>query len=281
MTLRRGLPEALTSARHLIDLPADVLEALDAREAIATAGHELANVSVIRPDLVAWQRLARGDDPIDIAAEELEAERMDAIITRAEKVVSDAGTMVGLHMLRQRVGDGEQIITGPLRAKVAGLVEAARAHARALAQYAPGYDPAEILAGPPAAIKAYNAASALQDDYDVLLDLWRAFVTPANGATLQVIRSVAAPAAEAAWERPELVAEDVRGRHLRSERTEDNRAPGTASLLAIAAQPTEAGYRLLSNAELVALFERHEAQLVDEERRTLHAKRTGQMAAFA
>lgn len=246
---------ALAGVRHLIDLPEQVTTILDRLDRLDRLA---ATIEAPEAPEATNRRLDRGDDPLDVAADLRDYEQAKALTADAHRLIRDTREAALVRLLPQVILEQrDNIIEGPIREKVAALIDEARSHAEALASYAPTFDGGHVAAhGTPKQLKAYQAAVALQATYDALVSVYRALVTP------KAAGNVYSPhiGGEGAWEHPEAVPAEHRGKHRRQDPHHDDRTPAPSSVLLIASQPAEAGYRLASIRELHEAYWAADAQ---------------------
>lgn len=200
----------------------------------------------------------QGTDPAEAVAE---AERRHARIAawRRERDALIGARSMKAAALNRAVDENLEDLVLAARPVVTEIVEAARPLVPKLARFAPAYEPERIVAGATAAeLRAYQGVMALQVRLDAIHKAWTgSYVTPARVArTYEVSHSPAVFGWSAAelgrehyyWTEPSLV------RNPRCNGTALSRSgrplPPSTSLLLIAAEAAEAGYRLATFPEL-------------------------------
>ena len=190
-----------------------------------------------------------------------EADRRHAAIAswRREHDVLAAVRSHKANALNRAVAEDVEDLVMLARPVVTEIVEAARPLIPKLARFAPGYEPERIVAKATSVeLKAYQALMALQVRFDAIHKAWAgSYVTPARvNRTYEASNAPSTFSWSAAempveffyWAEPSLVANPrLNGQALsRSGRP----LPLSTSLLLIAAEDPEAGYRLAVFPEL-------------------------------
>lgn len=149
----------------------------------------------------------------------------------------------------------DELIVG-IRPLLTALVDEARPYAETLAPFAPKHDAGAIVRrGKPEHLKAYQAAAELETRFGAVMAAWRAsFQASTRQGGLPSPSKVPGfdprevDQAHRFWERPELVAnERLNGTHLNPY---GRPTPIEPTVLSVANEPAEAGFRLATLREL-------------------------------
>ncbi|MGQ0842540.1 MAG: hypothetical protein ACT4QF_00260 [Sporichthyaceae bacterium] len=241
---RRNPLEAIAAARELLDLPAAIVETVDNIAALNAAA-----AAVTYPAAPANPTPAElAADPLACAAAAIAHEHAIDHAKRAAKMCGERSTSLrSLGLDRELERHGQALILGPIRAKVAELLDDARQLVPVLDEY--DRDPAHVAShGTPDALEAWQDYQRLQHDFDVVVAMWGVLMPP------RLTRS-GGPGpfgGPAAWARPELVAPEHRGTYPPGDGA-DKWVPVTTDLLNLADQPRATGFRLYTLAELEAI----------------------------
>lgn len=242
-----------------VQLPADIVEA---RERLRTIDEEYGQLATPAPMPTASELVADGT-PLDEAASKVEELTVEARrLAEKHRVASEA-----LWLARRRINEAvaqhrDGLIVECARPVVTALVEQARPLADLLTEFAPEYAPQSIVRNAsPDQIEAWRAAQALELELGAVLAAWRRSMKTNRRTGGQASPAKLFPAFDGRWVPeayhfwtvPEHVTDpklggralDARGRVVRIRPT----------VLGVAAEPPEAGFRLAAEYELKAIHD--------------------------
>lgn len=200
-------------------------------------------------------------------AAELASRGMDLTKAQAEadRLAHEQGKLAELHRIgrlaaeaaRSQLNDAvvrhrEELMLS-LRPLMDALVDKARPHADTLAEFAPGYGAGDIVnRGDDKTLKAYQEAANLEREFGTLIAAWRSSFSDAKKAAHLFDYRWVAPVHQY-FARPEL----VRNTALNGTKLNPRGYPVEIqpTILALASESPEVGFRLATIAELKAVFE--------------------------
>jgi hypothetical protein len=206
-------------------------------------------------------KLVAAGVPLDKAQAEHEKKKAEAAGKEELRRVAEEGRHGVRFMLNRRVIEHRDALVMQLRPLIDDVVRRSRPLAETLAPFAPGYTPGDVVRrGDAKALKAWQDAEVLEQEFGVLIAAWRASLKAATALGQPGwidVREV--PDAALYWTRPEVVTNPaLNGEKLNRSGHPVKIAP---TILGVAAEPEEAGFRLATVEELRAIFEAAHPQI--------------------
>jgi hypothetical protein len=240
-----------------VELPDEVQEA---RERLEKIDGEIAALPKPSKVPTAAQMVAEGVALKDVG---VEAQKLADEAARLEEThrVARAAQHVARRTLSRLVAEQRDALIVGARTVVRALVDEARPHAEALAPFAPKYDAGAIVRrAEQKQIKAWREAEELERRFGSIMAAWRSSFKATNARG-----SFASPSKVSGfdvrwmdqvhryWERPEVVGNPrLNGTHLGRRGYPLAIEP---TVLGVASEPAEAGFRLCTMRELKELYD--------------------------
>jgi hypothetical protein len=216
----------------------------------------------VRPPTAA--ELVASGVPLDKASKEVERLKTDeARKAETRRVATDARTLAR-RRLNLTVAAHRDVLVESVRPPVSDLVDKARPFAAVLEEFAPDYPPAVLMRkATPEQVEAFQKADELEARFGAVMAAWRAsFKAAANTAGAFDVRDVGAE--HRFWANPGAVSNPaLNGTALNRRGYPVVPQP---TVLTVAREPEEAGFRLAALSEVEAVFTKGRADLVRAER---------------
>lgn len=265
-----------------VELPDSIIEA---RSALEKVDGELA--ALPQPSKVPGPaELVAAGVPLEEATDESDRIAEEARRREETQKLAVSARNVARRTLSRLVAEQRFALVLGVRPLVTALVDEARPHAGELAQFAPGYDPGAIVRkATPKQLKAFQAAEELERKFGAIMAAWRASFKAAArrgghagdrgpaGFDLRWVEQ-----AYRYWGAPEWVKNPrLNGTHKNQRGYE---VPIQPTVLGVASEPEEAGFRLAAVDELHELHEAARRARAAEQRADLPWSRQRRMRAI-
>jgi hypothetical protein len=250
-------------------LPAAVQEAADR---LAKVEGELDALGGM-PEVTSAESLMTGEGMalVKAQAEHRKQAEKAAKWTEARLIGQGEAAAARLNLNRVMAAHRDELILS-IRPLVSALVEQARPEAETLARIHPNFAPGDIVhQGGPEHLLAFQAATVLERTFGLLVSAWRYSLREENYRSQGRVDVADVPQASLYWSNPGAVACD------RLNGTRMNRFGQLTkiepTLLLVASEPAEAGFRLASIPELIEVHAEFHATPIDREKaRTLSVR---------